>query len=456
MQSPSHTLFTLIPGDTSATRRHAALRGPWARWIALAATLSACSSDPATPDASATVDAAVDASTADLGAQDVPAAPDVVDASTRDAGATDVPATDVPSTDAPVTDVPATDTGAVDAGATDAPAGDAATTLPANLVVPAGQSELARVSARGVQIYTCTAPAADAGADAGTGYSWVFRAPEAGLYDSASNLFGAHFAGPNWRAVDGSQITGVVDQRANSPLAGAIPWLLLHVSATTGSGVLSTAAFVQRIDTVGGAAPATGCDASTVGTDTRVNYTATYVFWAPTADAAAPAAPLPTVLALPETGFSVLLRAAAQGNQIYRCDAVAPDGGVADGGASDAAVDAGSSYQWTFVAPAATLYDSAMTMIGMHSAGPTWQTTDGSQAVGSVVTRANAPSATAIQWLLLRATSNMGTGILGRTHYIHRVATTGGVAPASGCSAGTVGTTQNVPYTADYYFWGTP
>ena len=35
-----------------------------------------------------------------------------------------------------------------------------------------------------------------------------------------------------------------------------------------------------------------------------------------------------------------------------------------------------------------------------------------------------------------------------------RIATTGGLAPAAaGCNADTAGTTAEVPYTADYYFW---
>jgi hypothetical protein len=35
---------------------------------------------------------------------------------------------------------------------------------------------------------------------------------------------------------------------------------------------------VQRVATVGGLPPATGCDASTVGAVARVPYTATYCF----------------------------------------------------------------------------------------------------------------------------------------------------------------------------------
>ena len=44
--------------------------------------------------------------------------------------------------------------------------------------------------------------------------------------------------------------------------------------------------------------------------------------------------------------------------------------------------------------------------------------------------------------------------MLSNTTYIQRVNTTGGMAPATGCSqAGNVGALTMVPYTADYFFY---
>jgi hypothetical protein len=37
--------------------------------------------------------------------------------------------------------------------------------------------------------------------------------------------------------------------------------------------------FIQRVNTVGGSAPATGCDATAQGTQLRVPYTASYLFF---------------------------------------------------------------------------------------------------------------------------------------------------------------------------------
>ena len=64
---------------------------------------------------------------------------------------------------------------------------------------------------------------------------------------------------------------------------------------------------------------------------------------------------------------------------------------------------------------------------------------------------------TAIPWLRLLAASptagSDGDRLAGTT-YIQRIATTGGLAPAPAtCNENTVGTVEEVPYTADYTFW---
>ena len=68
---------------------------------------------------------------------------------------------------------------------------------------------------------------------------------------------------------------------ANSPdgAAVSIPWLLLTAASTTGSGVFTPVTYVQRLATHGGVAPATGCDSTTVSTDTRIPYSADYYFF---------------------------------------------------------------------------------------------------------------------------------------------------------------------------------
>jgi hypothetical protein len=47
----------------------------------------------------------------------------------------------------------------------------------------------------------------------------------------------------------------------------------------TCSGVFTDVAIVLRLNTAGGRAPASGCDATTVNTGTRVPYSADYYFY---------------------------------------------------------------------------------------------------------------------------------------------------------------------------------
>ena len=70
---------------------------------------------------------------------------------------------------------------------------------------------------------------------------------------------GRHYAGPHWEALDGSKIAGTVKERADAPLADAIPWLLLTAKSVGPEGSFSKVTSIQRVNTVGGVAPTTGC-----------------------------------------------------------------------------------------------------------------------------------------------------------------------------------------------------
>jgi hypothetical protein len=135
---------------------------------------------------------------------------------------------------------------------------------------PKGAPLLLEVEADGVQIYTCEAK--------DQGFAWVFKAPEANLFDKQGRQIGTHFAGPTWKLADGS-VVGEVAARADAPTSGAIPWLLLKPKSHEGSGVPANAAFIRRADTKGGAAPAAGCDAAHKGEQARIRYYALYQFF---------------------------------------------------------------------------------------------------------------------------------------------------------------------------------
>src|SRR5262245_41296425 len=87
-------------------------------------------------------------------------------------------------------------------------------------------------------------------------------------------------------------------------------------------------------------------------------------------------------------GHKVAFRAYAEGVQIYRSN--------------------GTS--WVFVGPEAVLYDWDGEVVGIHYAGPTWESVSGSYVVGAVVERGT-PDPDAIPWLLLRAVTSGGPGI---------------------------------------------
>jgi hypothetical protein len=146
--------------------------------------------------------------------------------------------------------------------------------VPAALV-PSGELPVERIAARGVQIYACRAKAGTASAA-----EWVFVAPDATLFDAQGAVTGTHYAGPHWEAADGSKIIGSVKARADAAEASAVPWLLLSARSVGSSGRYAGVTSVQRVNTTGGTAPASGCDASTVGTTVRVPYTADYVLFA--------------------------------------------------------------------------------------------------------------------------------------------------------------------------------
>ena len=67
--------------------------------------------------------------------------------------------------------------------------------------------------------------------------------------------------------------------KADAP-GPAIPWLLLRAKSTSGTGVFSAVSSIQRVRTVGGKAPASGCDRMQSGKETRVSYSAEYRFYA--------------------------------------------------------------------------------------------------------------------------------------------------------------------------------
>jgi hypothetical protein len=126
------------------------------------------------------------------------------------------------------------------------------------------------LGATGVQIYECRVQDGKA--------AWAFVAPEADLLEGGKKA-GIHYAGPTWE-VGASKIVGTVKSRADAPRGAAdIPWLLLATKSTGGPGRLAEVTSIQRVKTVGGVAPASGCNDAAAGKRERVPYTADYYFF---------------------------------------------------------------------------------------------------------------------------------------------------------------------------------
>lgn len=166
--------------------------------------------------------------------------------------------------------------------------------VPATLEVPDGFRVFFTAHAIGTQNYICLpAPA---------GVAWKLVGPQATLYQAQRRGLGqqqaTHYlsanpvenglARPTWQhSFDSSKVWGRAVASSTDPnfvQAGAIPWLLVQVAGTeegpTGGSFLTDAAFVQRINTAGGAAPATGCATTAdVGALALVPYAADYVFF---------------------------------------------------------------------------------------------------------------------------------------------------------------------------------
>ena len=157
--------------------------------------------------------------------------------------------------------------------------------VPANLEVPEGNPAVRIAHARGSQNYICL----------GAGLSWTFIGPQATLVDDEGDQSMTHFLSPNpvesgvaratWQhSKDSSAVWALAVASSTDPAyvtPGAIPWLLLHVVGSqdgpTGGAKISGTSYIQRVNTVGGTAPAGACPST--GTRAFVPYETDYVFY---------------------------------------------------------------------------------------------------------------------------------------------------------------------------------
>jgi Protein of unknown function (DUF3455) len=157
---------------------------------------------------------------------------------------------------------------------------------PPALRVPGGNKVFREGAAIGTQDYICL--------PSGSGFAWTFFGPQATLFNKRDEQIITHFLSPN-PFQNGTPRVTWQDSRDTSKIWGsavasvtvepdAIPWLLVEVvgaeDGPTGGDELSETTFVQRLNTVGGVAPSTGCTTATnVGMTALVTYSADYFFY---------------------------------------------------------------------------------------------------------------------------------------------------------------------------------
>ena len=167
--------------------------------------------------------------------------------------------------------------------------------VPGDLVVPEGHEPFLVGQATGTQNYICM--------PAPTGVAWKFLGPQATLFLPAhgghpQQQITTHFLSANpeqggtaratWQhSFDSSRVWAAADRiytESDYVAPGAIPWLRLAKVGTEtgpdGGSILAQTTFIQRVNTSGGIAPATGCtQAADIGVMVLVPYTTDYFFY---------------------------------------------------------------------------------------------------------------------------------------------------------------------------------
>jgi hypothetical protein len=162
---------------------------------------------------------------------------------------------------------------------------------------------------------------------------------------------------------------------------------------------------------------------------------------------------VPDTLAVP-AGSKAFLIGHAVGTQNYIC---LPDGAGA---------------KWVLFGPQATVFDDHGRQLMTHFLSPnpaesnalraTWMDSDSTSSVWALKVAesddARYVEPGAIKWFLLKVMGaeegSLPNDRLTKATVIHRVNTSGGIAPASECTlTGDIGKTKFVPYTADYVFY---
>ena len=168
--------------------------------------------------------------------------------------------------------------------------------VPDNIKVEDGFVPFLVGHADGTQNYVCR--------PSGAGFAYALFTPEATLFNGHDKQIITHYFSPNpqeantdprvdgnlmiratWQHLDTSTIWAAVHKNGVAIVdEDSVAWVLLDVvgnlDGPTGGATLSPAKFVQRVNTIGGNPPKTGCASlADVGKEAFVHYKADYFFW---------------------------------------------------------------------------------------------------------------------------------------------------------------------------------
>jgi Protein of unknown function (DUF3455) len=163
--------------------------------------------------------------------------------------------------------------------------------VPENIQVEAGHKAYFVGHAFGTQNYICLPSS-----NSPTGFAWTLFGPQANLFNDAGRQVMTHFSSANAEEVDNpvrpvwqhskdtSAVWGRMVPNGSVAVPGAIPWLLIEVvrdeEGPSGGSKMTVTTFIQRLNTVGGTAPATGCAGyGDIGQRKYVPYEADYFFY---------------------------------------------------------------------------------------------------------------------------------------------------------------------------------
>jgi hypothetical protein len=172
--------------------------------------------------------------------------------------------------------------------------------VPDDLRVEEGNVPFLIGHAIGTQNYACS--------PSGAAFAWVLFTPEATLFNDSGKQLITHFFSPNpdepntdARVVADGAIRATWEHSGDTSFVWAnavappsfdpdfvqpnsVAWLKLKTVGTqegpSGGDTLTRTTFIQRVNTLGGLAPSTGCSvAADVGKKAFIPYTADYVFY---------------------------------------------------------------------------------------------------------------------------------------------------------------------------------